>query len=126
MPENVEVAVVGTNLEDDVLRAVPLIDYFLHKIFPMIQSKANWPFVPLAARVAVNVQLHLIIVAQDPMWLLQGRFLFSSDASNFAVRRLVSQTAILLVAYGIQWTNRACHHPLIPAFVNLTHSRRWI
>lgn len=66
MTENVEVAVVGTNLEEDVLWTVPLVDYFLHKIFAMIQSKANWPFVPLPARVALNMQLHLIIVAQEP------------------------------------------------------------
>ena len=65
MTENVEVAVVGTNLEEDVLWTVPLIDYFLHKIFAMIQSKANRPFVPLAARVALNMQLHLIIVTHD-------------------------------------------------------------
>jgi len=65
MTENVEVAVVGANLEEDVLWTVPLVDYFLHKIFAMIQSKANWLFVPLPARVALNMQLHLIIVAQD-------------------------------------------------------------
>jgi hypothetical protein len=65
MTENVEVAVVGANLEEDVLWTVPLIDYFLDKVFAMIQSKANWPFVALAARVAVNLQLHLIIVAQN-------------------------------------------------------------
>ncbi len=65
MTEDVEVAVVGTNLEGDVLWTVPLVDYFLHKIFAMIQSKANWPFVTLSARVALNLQLHLIIVAQN-------------------------------------------------------------
>jgi hypothetical protein len=66
MTENVEVAVVGTNLEEDVLWAVPLVDYFLYKIFVMIQSEANWSFVPLPARVTLNMHLHLIIVAQDP------------------------------------------------------------
>lgn len=66
MTENVEVAVVGTNLEEDVLWTIPLIDYFLHKILAMIKLKANWPFVPLAARVALNPQPHFTIVAQDP------------------------------------------------------------
>src|SRR5215472_13739144 len=62
MTENVEIAVVGTNLEEDVLWTVPLVDYFLHKIFAMIQPEANGSFVPLPARVALNMHLHLIIV----------------------------------------------------------------
>jgi hypothetical protein len=63
MTENVEVAVVGTNLEEDVLWTVPLVDYFLYQTFAMIQLEANWSFVPLPARVALNMNLHLIIVA---------------------------------------------------------------
>ena len=65
MTKNVEVAVVGTELEEDVFWTVPLIDYFLYEIFAITKSKANWPFVALPARVALNVQLHLIIVAQN-------------------------------------------------------------
>ena len=66
MTEDVEIAVVGAYLEEDVLLTVPLVDDLLHKIFAMIRSKANWPFVPRPARIALNMQLHLIIVAQDP------------------------------------------------------------
>jgi hypothetical protein len=65
MTDNVDVAVVGTELEEDVFRTVPLVDYFLYKIFAIPQLKANRPFVALPARVAVNAQLHLIIVAQN-------------------------------------------------------------
>jgi hypothetical protein len=65
MTKNVDVAVVGTELEEDVFWTVPLIDYFLYEIFASTQSKANWSFVALDTRVAVNVQLHLIIVAQN-------------------------------------------------------------
>ena len=63
MAKNVEVAIVCMNLEEDVFWTVPLIDYFLDKIFAITQSKTNWPFAPCAARVALNVQLHLAIVA---------------------------------------------------------------
>jgi hypothetical protein len=64
MTENVEVVVVGAKLEEGVFWTVPLVDYLFYEIFAITQSKANWPFVGLAARVAVNVHLHFIIVAQ--------------------------------------------------------------
>jgi hypothetical protein len=65
MTENVEVVVVGTHLKEDVFRTVPLVDYFLDEVFAIPQSKANWPFIPYAARVALNGQLHVFIVAQN-------------------------------------------------------------
>ena len=45
MAENVEVAIVGTKLEEDVFWTVPLVQYFLYEIFAIIQPKADWPFV---------------------------------------------------------------------------------
>jgi hypothetical protein len=51
--------------EEDVLRAVPLVGDFLNEIFALIQSKANWPFVCLAACVTLNMQPHLIILAHN-------------------------------------------------------------
>jgi hypothetical protein len=49
MAENVEVAIVGTKLEEDVFWTVPLVQYFLYEIFAIIQSKADWPFVHFGA-----------------------------------------------------------------------------
>jgi hypothetical protein len=65
MTENVEVVIVGTQLEEDVFWTVPLVDYFLYEIFAIPQSKANRSFLPFAPRVALNVQLHVFIVAQN-------------------------------------------------------------
>jgi hypothetical protein len=65
MAENVEVAIVGTKLEEDVFWTVPLVQYFLYEIFAIVQSKADWPFVRFAAGIALNVQLHPVIVAQN-------------------------------------------------------------
>lgn len=65
MLEDVDVAVVGTELEEDLFWTVPLIDDFLDEIFTIAQLKANWPFVALPSRVAVHAQLHLMIVAQN-------------------------------------------------------------
>jgi hypothetical protein len=45
MAENVEVAIVGTKLEEDVFWTVPLVQYLLYEIFSIMQSKADWPFV---------------------------------------------------------------------------------
>ena len=36
MPENIEIAVVSPELEEDVFWAVPLIEYFLDKIFALV------------------------------------------------------------------------------------------
>jgi hypothetical protein len=55
MAENVEVAIVGTKLEEDVFWTVPLVQYFLYEIFAIVQSKADWPFVRFAAGIALNV-----------------------------------------------------------------------
>jgi len=49
MADNIEVAIVGTKLEEDVFWTVPLIQDFLHEIFAIIQSKAEWPFVGFSA-----------------------------------------------------------------------------
>ena len=65
MPDDVDVAVVGTELEEDLFWTVPLIDDFLDEIFAMTQLKAHRPFVTLPARVGMHAQLHLIIVAQN-------------------------------------------------------------
>jgi hypothetical protein len=63
--ENIQIAVIGTKLKEDAFRAVPLVDYFLHEILTLIQSKPNWPFVCLSACVTLNLQLHLTIVAHN-------------------------------------------------------------
>jgi len=49
MAENVEGAIVGTKLEEDVFWTVPLVQYCLYEIFAIIQSKADWPFVHCGA-----------------------------------------------------------------------------
>jgi hypothetical protein len=49
MADNVEVAFVGTKLEQDVFWTVLLVQYFPFEIFAIIQSKADWPFVRFGA-----------------------------------------------------------------------------
>jgi hypothetical protein len=58
MAQDIEVPIVRTELKENMLRAVPLVDYFLYEIFALIQSKPNWPLVRLPSRVTVNLQLH--------------------------------------------------------------------
>jgi hypothetical protein len=70
MTDNVDVAVVGTELEEDVFWTVPLVDDFLYEVIAIAELKANWPLVALPARVAVNTQLHLIIVSQNRLGLV--------------------------------------------------------
>jgi hypothetical protein len=53
--ENVEIAVVGPELEELVIRAVPLIDDFLDHIFVIVQLKTKWSLVGLATGVTLNV-----------------------------------------------------------------------
>jgi len=63
MPENIKIAVIRSQLEEDVFGSVPLIEHFLDKIFAFTQLKANRPFVCFTARITLNAQLHSCIVA---------------------------------------------------------------
>jgi hypothetical protein len=63
MPENIEIFVVSSDLKKDVLWTVPLVQYFLDKMFVPIQLKANRPFICLAAGITLNVQPHPLILA---------------------------------------------------------------
>jgi hypothetical protein len=65
MPENVKVAVIRSKLKEDVFWTVPLVEYILDTMFPLIHLKANWSFVGLAACITVNVQPHRYIVAHS-------------------------------------------------------------
>ena len=58
MTENVEVAVVRSDLEELVFWPIPLIEDFLHKILVLVQLKPQRSFVRLATGVALNVQAH--------------------------------------------------------------------
>jgi len=49
MAENVEVAIVGAKLKEDVFWTVPLVQYLLYEVFAILQSKAHWPLVRFAA-----------------------------------------------------------------------------
>ena len=58
MTENVEVAVVRSDLEELVFWPIPLIEDFFHKILVLVQLKAKWSLVGLATGVTLNVQPH--------------------------------------------------------------------
>ena len=58
MTKNGQVAVVGSDLEDCVFWAVPLIDDFLDKILVVVQLKAKRPLVSRATGVTLDVQPH--------------------------------------------------------------------
>jgi hypothetical protein len=73
MAENVEVAIVGTELEEDVFWTVPLVQYFLYEIFAIIQSKADWPFVRFGPGITLNLQLHFHHYPADLMWRAKNR-----------------------------------------------------
>jgi hypothetical protein len=49
MTENIQVAVVRPELEERTFGAVPLIDYFLHEIFAVVQLKAKRSLVVLSS-----------------------------------------------------------------------------
>ena len=72
MPDDVDVVVVGTELEEDLFWTVPLIDDFLDEIFAIAQLKAHWPFVALPSGIGMHAQLHLMIVAQNRFEMLSG------------------------------------------------------
>ena len=65
MTENVKVTVIGSELEEFVFRAIPLIDHLLHKIFALVQSKPKWSLVAFATCVTLDEQLHGYILAHN-------------------------------------------------------------
>jgi hypothetical protein len=58
MTENIQVAVIGPELEELMFGAVPLIDDFLHEILALVQLKAKRSLVGLTTGVTLNVQPH--------------------------------------------------------------------
>jgi hypothetical protein len=63
MPKDIEVIVICPELEEDVLGAVPLVEYFLDKILTSAELKANRSFVCLAACITLDAKLHRYILA---------------------------------------------------------------
>lgn len=55
MTKDVAVAVVGAELKEDVIGAVPLIEDLLDEIIAFIESKAQGAFLAPPAGVAVNL-----------------------------------------------------------------------
>ena len=58
MSKNVQVSVVGPDFEEMVVRAVPLIDDFLHEVLMFAKPKADGALVRLLAGVALHNQIH--------------------------------------------------------------------
>jgi len=57
--QDVEIAVIGTDFVKGILRAVPLVQYFLDHVLVPVQPKANRPFVRYPPGIAIHFQLHL-------------------------------------------------------------------
>jgi hypothetical protein len=52
--QDIEIVVVGTNLVERILRAVPLVENLLNQVRMTVQTKANRPLVRFAARVGFD------------------------------------------------------------------------
>ena len=55
--QDIKVAVIRQNLEEIILRAVPLIDNLFHRVFMMAKPKPHRPLVSLSTGIAVHIQL---------------------------------------------------------------------
>lgn len=58
MAQDIQVAVVGQELEELMLRPVPLIDDFLDEVFVLVQSETKRSLVWLATGKTLNVEHH--------------------------------------------------------------------
>jgi hypothetical protein len=63
LAKNIEITVVGANFVVGALGFVPLIEDGIDDVLPSVQTKAAWPLVRLTAGVALDLQLHLPIIA---------------------------------------------------------------
>ena len=57
--QDIEIAVICADFVKGILRTVPLIEYFLDHVLPILKPKSNRPFVRRPPRVAIHFQLHL-------------------------------------------------------------------
>jgi hypothetical protein len=62
LTEDVEVAVIGSDLEESVVGPVPLVKNLLNYPQLVSQVKPYWSLVRLASGIAFHAQLHLLIV----------------------------------------------------------------
>jgi hypothetical protein len=64
MPKDVQSTIVCSNLKDRVVWTVPLIEYFLDHTESLAQMKPHRALVGFASGIALDVQLHSLIVSQ--------------------------------------------------------------
>jgi len=60
--QDIEVSIIRLNLEEVVLRSIPLIDYLLHMEDLRAKHKPDWSFIRFATGVAFHLDLHLLPV----------------------------------------------------------------
>ena len=58
MPEDVQIAVVCSDLEVGIVRTVPLIQHFLDEVVAVAEPEADWAFVSFLAGIALDLQGH--------------------------------------------------------------------
>ncbi len=56
--ENVEVVIVGPDIEPSVRRAIPLVEHFLDAVFVPVNAKNDRPLLALVTGIAVDLQFH--------------------------------------------------------------------
>src|ERR1039458_4212086 len=61
LPIYVHIAVIRSDLEEYVLRAIPLVKQFFHEVLLTTQSETHRTLVPFVAGVADYLDLHLVI-----------------------------------------------------------------
>jgi hypothetical protein len=62
VPKNIDAAVVGPELEESMLRLIPLLEQLLDAVLATFQSKANGTLIGDPPRVALDLHLHGSII----------------------------------------------------------------
>ena len=64
MPEDVEIAVIRSYLEEHVIWTIPLVQNLFHEELTVPKPKPNGPFVRFSARVALHLERHPVLPVQ--------------------------------------------------------------
>lgn len=56
MSQHVEIAIIGANLKEGIVGAVPLVEDFFYQVSPILQLKTNGLLVSFLSRVTLDVQ----------------------------------------------------------------------
>jgi|SRR5205807_999979 len=71
-PQNIEIAVIRADFVNGILRAIPLIEDFLDRVFVPVEAKTDGPFVRFPTGIAIHLEFHILTQSRTALatWVI--------------------------------------------------------